>query len=135
MIWDEELREFVKRKGAFKSNMATTQAVILGQCSESMMDKLKSLTDFKAKTKDNNCLWLLQHIRSTTLQFDEKRNGFISIMNAHRSFLLCKQHPGQTPSSYLEDLRGWTVTITHHGGTIAPNYKLIAAEDDKGNER
>ena len=88
IIRDEKLCEFSKSKGAFKSNMATTQAVILGQCGESMTDKLKSLTDFKANTKDNNCLWLLQHIRSITLQFYEKRNGFISIMNSHRSFLL-----------------------------------------------
>ncbi|KAI2491005.1 hypothetical protein MHU86_23573 [Fragilaria crotonensis] len=49
-IWDEELREFVKRKGAFKGNLATIQAVVLGQCSESMKKKLRSLEAFKLET-------------------------------------------------------------------------------------
>ncbi|KAI2509415.1 Reverse transcriptase (RNA-dependent DNA polymerase) [Fragilaria crotonensis] len=131
-IWDQELREFVKRKSAFKGNLATIQAVVLGQCSEAMKDKLKSLTEFKSETKINNCFWLLQQIRSITLQFDEKKNGFISIMNAQRSFLNCKQQVGQSPASYLEDLRAWAVTIDHHGGTIAVNYKLIPAVNEDG---
>jgi hypothetical protein len=42
-----------------------------------MKDKLKSLTDFKTETKNNNCLWLLKQIQSITLQFDERQNGFI----------------------------------------------------------
>jgi hypothetical protein len=70
-IWDKELREFVKRKGAFKGNLATIQAVILGQCSEAMKDKLRSLDDFKAETRRNNCLLLLQQIRAITLLFDD----------------------------------------------------------------
>ena len=65
--------------------------MILGQCSESMKYKLKSLDAFKAETEKNNCLWLLQQIRAITLQFDEKKNGFISIMNAQHGFLNCKQ--------------------------------------------
>ena len=134
-IWDQELREFVKRKGAFRGNLATIQAVILGQCSETMKDKLKCLGDFKAETKQNNCLWLLQQIRSITLQFDEKKNGFISIMNAQRSFLNCKQQTGQSPAAYRDDLRAWAITITQQGGSIAANYELIPAQDEDGNNR
>ena len=134
-IWDEELREFVKRKGAFKGNLATIQAVVLGQCSEAMKDKLRSLDDFKTETKKNNCLWLLQQIRSITLQFDEKKNGFISIMDAQRSFLTCKQHPGQSPASYRDDLRAWAVTITQQGGSIVANHRLIPERDHDGNIR
>jgi hypothetical protein len=104
-IWDEELREFVKRKGAFKGNLTAIQAILLGQSSEAMKDKLRSLNDFKTETKQNNCLWILQKIRSINLrQFDEKKNGFIFIMDVQRSFLTCKQHPGQSPASYQANL-------------------------------
>jgi hypothetical protein len=46
-IWAEELREFVKRKGIFKGNLALIQAVISGRCSESMEDKLKLLGKYR----------------------------------------------------------------------------------------
>jgi hypothetical protein len=133
-IWDQELREFVKRKGTFKGNLATIQAVVLGQCSEAMKDKLKSLDSFKVETKKNNCLWLLQQIRSITLRFDEKHNGFISIMDAQRGFLNCKQHMGQSPASYRDDLRAWAVTLTQQGGSIAANHRLIPAKDAEGRQ-
>jgi hypothetical protein len=99
-----------------------------------MKDKLRSLEAFKPETKRNNCFWLLQQIRSITLHFDEKKNGFISIMNAQRSFLNCKQHPGQSPASYRDYLRAWAVTITQQGGSIAANHKLISAKDQDGRD-
>ncbi|KAI2505104.1 hypothetical protein MHU86_9292 [Fragilaria crotonensis] len=108
-IWDEELREFVKRKGAFKGNLATIQVVVLGQCSESMKKSSGHWKPSNWRQKEQ----LLQQIRSITLQFDEKKNGFISIMNAQRSFLNCKQHPGQSPASYL--------TTSVRGQSRSPN--------------
>jgi hypothetical protein len=134
-IWDEELREFVERNAVFKGSMATIQAIVIGQCSEAMKYKLRSLDDFKTETKKNNCLWLLQQIRSITLQFNEKKNGFISIMDALQSFLTCKQHPGQSPASYRDNLRAWAVTITQQGGSIAANHRIIPERDHDGNIR
>ena len=55
-------------------------------------------------------------------------------MDAIRSFLTCTQQPGQSPAAYLDDLRGWTVTITQQGGTIAFNPKLFAATGADGRE-
>ena len=134
-IWAEELREFVKRKGVFKGNLASTHAVIYGQCSESMRDRLKSLGQYKEEMRKHNCVWLLQQIRAITLQFDERQNGFISIMAAQLSFLTCTQRIGQSPASYRDDLRAWAITITQQGGTIVGNYKLIPATDSNGNIR
>ena len=134
-IWDEEVKEYVKRSRIFKGNLAIIQAVILGQCSESMKERLRSLTDYKTKTKKNDCFWLLQQIRAVTLKFDEKISGFLSIMDAQRSFLNCKQLPGQSADSYLQDLRGWAETISYHDGTIVGNYRLVPENDENGNVR
>lgn len=75
-IWDKELHKFVKRNGAFKGNLATIQAIVLGQCSKALRDKLRSHNNFKAETKKNNCLLLLLQICSVTLQFDEEDKRF-----------------------------------------------------------
>jgi hypothetical protein len=134
-IWQLELSDFVKRKRVFQSNLAAVRAIILGQCSEAMQDKLKALESFKDKMKQNDCHWLLTKIRSITLQFDERKSGFISLMNAQRSFLNCVQLPGQSIATYRANLRSWAVTISQQGGNIAGNYELIAEKDDKENVR
>ena len=132
-VWDHELKEFVKRKGAFKGTLAAIQEVILGQCSEDMKDRLKALPEYKMRTKNVECAWLLSQILAVTLRFDSRKNAFVSLMSAQRAFYNCKQHPGQSPTSYLEELRGWAVTITQQGASIAGNPNLIPANDESGN--
>ena len=90
-IWDQELREYFKRKGVFKSNLANVYAVVFGQCSEPMKDKIRALKQYKEQSKKNNCVWLLQQIQLVTLRYDEKTNGYLSLMSAQRNFLTCKQ--------------------------------------------
>ena len=55
-------------------------------------------------------------------------------LSTDRSFLTCKQYPGQSPSLYLDDLRGRAVTFTQQGGTIVVNHNLISDKDVRGNE-
>jgi hypothetical protein len=43
MIFKEEIKEYVDRLRGMKDNMATIQAVVWGQCSESMKSKVKSI--------------------------------------------------------------------------------------------
>jgi len=135
MIWAEEVKEYVKRTRTLKSNLATIHAVIWGQCSEAMRAKVKSLDDYKTKTNENDCYWLLKQIKAITLQFDEKRNGFISLLDARTSFLTCKQSQGQTADAYLETLKGWADTIEYHGGTVAENHELVPSTDEHGTVR
>ena len=132
MIWAEEVKEYVKRTRTLRSNLATIHAVIWGQCSEAMKAKVKSLDDYKAKTVDNDCFWLLKQIKAITLQFDEKRNGFISLLDARTSFLTCRQQQWQTADAYLETLKGWADTIEYHGGTVAENHELVPMAADDG---
>ena len=72
-IWDQDIKEFSRRRSVFRNNLAAVQAIILGQCSEAMKDKLKSYPNFKDQRKKVNCCWLLQQIWRITLQFDEKK--------------------------------------------------------------
>jgi hypothetical protein len=131
----EQVKLFVKREVALVSNLATMHAVIWGQCSESMKAKIKGLKDYKVKTEANDCFWLLKQLKAVTLQFDEKRNVFVSLLDARTSMLNCKQFPGQSVRDYLEVLKGWADTIEYHGGTVAENYTLIDEKDSDGNTR
>lgn len=135
MIYSKEVKEYVKRVRTLKSNLAALHAVIWGQCSAAMRAKVMSLAHYKTRTAKNDCYWLLKQIKAVTLQFDEKGNGFISLLDARTSFLTCKQLQGQSADDNLETFRGWADTIKYHGGTVAENHELVPEKDDEGNMR
>jgi hypothetical protein len=135
LIWNEEVKVYVKRSREMRSNLAALYAVAWGQCSEAMKSKLKS-TEGHATARDaNDCEWLLRSIRSITLQFDSTRNIFLSLVTARASFYTYRQEPGQTVDSYINGLRGWAETIESYGGTISESFELIPETDDDGEER
>jgi len=121
LIWNETIKEFVKRTRELRSNLATVYAVAWGQCSETMRTKIKSMEGYEAQREADNCTWLLQNIRAVTLQFDAKRNIFLSLLDARCSFLTCRQQPGQTVDSYVATMRGWAETIESYGGAHPGN--------------
>jgi hypothetical protein len=135
MIFAEEVKEYVKRTRSLKSNLATIYAVAWGQCSADMKARVKTHEGYETKSVANDCVWLLRQIRSVTLQFNESKDGFMSLLDAQHRFLACKQSAGQSADEYAEQLLGWADTIETHGGAVAANYKLIAETDPAGNVR
>jgi hypothetical protein len=100
-----------------------------------MKAKLKSLTEYDARSKKHECHWLLKNVRSVMMQFYQKRNGYLAIMDAHQGFLNCKQSQEQTTEEYLEDLTLWADTIEYHGGRFVENWKLASENDASGASR
>ncbi|KAI2499682.1 Reverse transcriptase (RNA-dependent DNA polymerase) [Fragilaria crotonensis] len=135
MIWKEEIKAYVNRMGILRSNLAALFAVALGQCSDAMKAKLKLLKEYEARYKKNDCMWLLKNILSITLQFDQRRNGYLAIMDAHQNFLNCKQAQDQTTEEYLENLVLWADTIEYHGGSFVENFRLASASGPGGELR
>lgn len=131
-IWKEELKEHVKQVRVLKGNLATMMAVIWGQCSEAMKSKLKSHDEYKVKYGLNDCLWILKEIKAVTLQFDAKRNAFISAMDTRANFLNCRQRAWQSADLYLEELKGWADNLEYHGGTVAESHTLVDEYDEDG---
>ena len=132
-IWKEEVKDYVHRGRVLKGNLAAIHAVIWGQCSEAMKAKVKASKVYQEKTEANDCYWLLKQIKAATLQFDEKHNCFILLMDAKMSFYTCKQKRSQTCDSYREELKGWVGTIKYHGGSIGESFELVPAADAEGN--
>jgi Zinc knuckle len=135
LIYAEKIKQYVQRETVLTGNMRSVYAVIWGQCSEAMKAKVKSVTDYKEKSENNDCVWLLKQIKATMLQFGEKRSVFVSLWRARREFANCTQRPGQHIEEYLDTLKSWADAIDYHGGLVAEDYELIAYTDDAGNTR
>jgi hypothetical protein len=64
MMRNEEIKANVNRLGVLRGNLAAIFAVAIGQCSNAMKVKLKLLKEFQARSKKNDCHWLLKNILS-----------------------------------------------------------------------
>ena len=135
MFFAEEVREFSRRKRAPVSNLATIFAVAWGQCSEEMKLQLKAHDGYEASALSNDCVWLFMNIRSVTQQFQDSKDGFLSLFDAQHSFLGCKQSATQSADEFVKNVIGWAETIEMHGGVIAANFRLIPERDDSGTAR
>jgi hypothetical protein len=134
-LWNEQVKTYSKRIDTLRSNLGTTHAVIWGQCSEAMKSKIRSITDYKDRADNDDCFWLLQQIKAVTLLFDEKRNPFVSAMDALKGFLNCRQHSTQSTNEYMEELKAWADTIEYRGGTFAMSHELVPVLAEDGKER
>ena len=134
-IWNEELKEYMKRTRELKNNFAAIHAVAWGQCSEAMKAKVKSHSQYAQRTEANDCFWLLNQVRAVTLQFDETKYAFISSMDARANFLNCRQGQDESAEDYLEKVRAWASAIEHHGGTVSESHTLIPPTDASGKLR
>jgi hypothetical protein len=135
LIFKEEIKQYVNCCAVLKDNLAAIWSVAIGQCTKTMKAKLESLQEYEQKHTGYDCNWLLKSILSITLQFDRRRYGYLTLMEAQQRFLTCKQAPSQTVEAYQQQLTLWSDTIEHHGGTIVANYMLADAADSGGNVR
>ena len=123
-IQQEEAKAYVKRTRILTSNMSTIFSIVWGQCSEDMKTKLKSTPGYAETTKED-VVWLLKKIKGISLKFDEKRNAFLSALDARASFLYCRQKQGQTNVAFRDELKAWTDTIEFYGGSVAECHTLV----------
>ena len=86
LIFHEEVKYFVKRKTTLRSNLVAIWNTIIGQCTDLMKSKLESYPTYTAMEDAHNCTWLLTTILSVTLQFDNRRYPYSSLLDAYHKF-------------------------------------------------
>jgi hypothetical protein len=117
-LWKEEVADYSKRTGIIKQNMKAIFVVIWGQCSESLKDKVKSLTDYINRLTDGDCVWLLKQIKAIMLQFEGQRSLFLSLADASRNFVNCCQGPEMSLTAYIIEFENSVDAFEHYGGVI-----------------
>jgi hypothetical protein len=114
-----------------------------------MKSKVKSIEAYDERTAANDCFWLLKQVKAVTLQFDQKRNGFLSIMDTRTSFLhmqtrtkpkcrrVLRGHQGVRPTRLSTMVAQWpspTVLVPEkdsNGRTVLSNDKRKVITRDK----
>jgi hypothetical protein len=117
-IWNKKVTSYCTRTNYLESNLKTAYAVILGQCSKAMKAKLTSLDDFKTKSHNIDCIWILKEIKGITYGFEGQRSIYLSLDDARTSYYAYTQGPNDTIAIYLEHFTSLVEVLEHYGGTI-----------------
>jgi hypothetical protein len=117
-LWKEAFTVYSKRTNIIQQNMKEVFAVIWGQFSESLRDKVKSTSEYETKLIDGDCVWLLTKIKAIMLQFEDQTSLFISLSDANLSFASFHQSAEMTLTTYKTEYENRIHVIKHYGGSI-----------------
>ena len=75
--------------------------ILFGQFTPSLQLVMKGVTDYKKKSKDCDCLWLMEDRKKITAGLDIKEKPRLSIIEQIISFSTMRQDPAETNGECL----------------------------------
>ena len=74
--WEESMKTYCKQETTLQGNLRNIFMVIWGQCSPAMQTKVKQHSDYKIKSRDTDCEWLLAQIKEVMYKFEGNTDLF-----------------------------------------------------------
>jgi hypothetical protein len=127
MIWETEMKSFMKRRDKMESNLRAIFSIIWGQCAPLMQSKLESIADYDLKSVDCDCCWLLKETQGITHCFEGKRNVFISLDNAWSDCYSFRQGRNKDPHEHLKEQQALVQVLDRHGAAIGSAGPHVAS--------
>jgi hypothetical protein len=126
-IYELRLAQYVKNQDKLETETRKLYSVILGQCTEYMISKLKAMPTFKMMHTKRDALALLKGIKGLTFMFDGKKEFEMSLVEAVDKFYKIYQGRDMTNIQYRDMFNNALEVIEHYGGTIGV-HKQVTAE-------
>jgi hypothetical protein len=96
-----ELSEFSKRRSNIDGATANLWGIIVGQCSQQILEQLKAQAEYENKSRAFDCVWLLNTLQLLSAGTDQASNPFVSANDALRQLNRIKQRPDETLEDYF----------------------------------
>jgi hypothetical protein len=104
------------REAELESNMNKIYVIVKGQCSHSLCTVLKQEDKYKQKDKEQDILWLLEHLKSITSGLDSKSNKRCNLFDAILAFITMRQGENENDSAYMKRFKVNMETLLSAGG-------------------
>ena len=117
-IFREEIRLFVKTKGAIESTMKSLYDLVWGQCSESLRSRLRGDPNYTTYSTNADSLALLKGIRAEMTGFCKKQYLSHSLHLIMRDFYNLVQGKHRSDQEYYDEFNSMVETAVESGATI-----------------
>ena len=109
-----KLKEYMEVKRKMVVEVKKMYAIILGQCTEAMLNKIKASRNYEEMNDEGNVIWLLTEIRKITYLSDEKEDPFISAVGtASRMYRLVQEQ--ENLANYYDTWTNMAEVLKHKG--------------------
>ena len=131
--WKIEYREYKKKIEDRRQNMQKVYALILGQCSPTIRDRIEASDEWESINNASNPIALLRTIRQSLYHRATRRKDTHALLEAELALHKFRQTERMSNSDYLEKMRELVEVYEHLGGKpgcseVRVNSRLIDPE-------
>jgi len=112
-----EVEQYVLQLAQLKENKVILHTIIWEQCTKSLCIKLKGTDGYEAAKDTNDCIWLLNKIRSISLNYESTKPKFLSLDDALEQYVTFRQDT-KSNDDYFKAFNEVVSVYEHLGGTL-----------------
>ena len=121
-----ERKAFVARKGTLQSNYSKLFGLLWGQCTPSLQQELRNLSQYKDSYEKRDCLWLLQELQKSASGSDTTQHEVLTYIRAIRTLFTIRQRDSETIQDMSDRLDSQLNSLKLIGGDLHPKYLVDA---------
>ena len=110
-LFKQAMSTFSKRRDQLDQNCTKLFGTIWGQCLPALQSEVIGDEDYKTKSKDFDCVWLLEKLKKLCAGIDTNSNTYVATYSSLKSFYLLKQKEGEMVESYHKTFKAAVDTI------------------------
>jgi Reverse transcriptase (RNA-dependent DNA polymerase)/Zinc knuckle len=130
-LWEKAVDEVAKMQGHYNQNLMTLFALVWGQCSDALREKLRSKPEYVEVNTTQNGLDLLNLIRGVA--FNQESNKFVAQAVAENIGRVwkCIQEPNESNAQYADRFQTTVEVVEQSGGEIGhqPGIERFLAQE------
>ena len=127
--YDKQMGEWTKQMTQYEKDKSKVYDIICGQCTLSMMNKLKSTAGFQTINEAADVIGLLNMIKNITFDTDSNKYKYYTITQCIRRMLLHKQQKTEDLAQFYQRWNDDRDVLTSNWGTFVP--KNLDANDNE----
>ena len=117
-LWKDSVKQLGKRINYFDKNTKTLYALVRGQCTDILQQKLESTEGFTSVWEEGQGISLLKMIKNITYSFQSQKYPGQSLFDAKKRFYNQVQGRTATVKEYFIQFQNLVDVIKHSGGNI-----------------
>ena len=117
-IWEERIKQYMRREDTLTQNLKSAYALIYGQCSNTLHVKLESRPDYEGIKATADPIGLLENIKAVMYQFQVERYGPLALHKAKRRYYSFYQDKNTTCQQYYESFKNNADVLEYAGGAL-----------------
>ncbi len=117
-LFGEDMKVFAGQRLVLKQNKTKLYGVIWGQCTSALQSEMMGDLEYKAKSADFDCVWLLLTLKLLSAGMDKNSNTYVSTFHALKGFYTLRQSREESMEAYHRRFESAVATADMSKGNL-----------------